>query len=108
MQSGGSGNWRQAVSRKREDEPFNSAPNTGRMGFRYDWEPLDDRPCIVYTEPFWAGPEEEARWLRAVRSCPLSEYGHLDVFSYLRAVGEVATGLRGGVKSMPRAGRVRL
>lgn len=74
---------------------FNANPDTGRMGFRYDWEPPDDRPCIYYTRPFWESPQEEARWLRAVRACPLSEYKHLDVFDYLAEVGKVAASMKG-------------
>ena len=97
------------MGRNRPGEPAFNQPNTGRLGYRHDWEPMDERPCVIYTEPFWSSPQEEAVWLRAVRSCPLSEYGHLDVFAYLKAVGEVATGLTGaGLHSMPRAGMVRL
>jgi hypothetical protein len=89
------------VSEVRTEEPFNADPNTGRIGYRHDWEPMDERPTIYYTEPFWESPEEEAVWLRAVRSCPLSEYGSLDVFAYLAEVGQVAVGLGGKVRRMP-------
>lgn len=82
-------------------EPFNAQPNTGRLGYRTEFDAVDERPLIYYTEPFWESPEEEALWLRAVRSCPLSEYGKLDVFAYLAEVGQVAVGLSGKVKRMP-------
>ncbi len=91
--------------RSRSDSPaFNAVPDTGRLGFRYPGEPEDERALVLrYLFPFWNSPDEEAVWLRAVRSCPLSEYGHLDLYGYLRAVGEVATGLAGGqpVQAMP-------
>jgi hypothetical protein len=60
---------------------------------------------IRLTEPFWQ-PGEEAVWLRAVRACPVSQYGHLDLYAYLREVGVVATGLMAGqpVQPMPRRG----
>jgi len=73
-----------------------------RNGFRQEWEPTDDRPLLVYSEPFWESSEEQAAWVRAVQSCPLAQYGSLDAFAYLAEVGKVATGLRGGVPSMPR------
>jgi len=73
-----------------------------RNGYRQEWEPTDDRPLLIYSEPFWAGADEQAAWVRAVQSCPLSEYGHLDVWAYLAEVAKVATGLRGGVPTMPR------
>ena len=73
---------------------FNEDPQSGRMGFRHEWEPTDERPLLIYTEAFWASPEEEARWTRAVRLCPLSEYGHLDLFQYLAEVGKVAETLQ--------------
>lgn len=79
------------------------AQDTGRMGFRYPAEPHDERPVIVYREPFWKDEDERFAYERAVRLCPLSQYGHLDVFAYLREVGEVATGLEPGrvVQPMP-------
>lgn len=82
---------------------FNANPDTGCMGFRTELEQPDERPLLIYTEPFWESPEEEALWVRAVRSCPLSEYGKLDVFAYLAEVGQVAVGLGGKVKRMPSA-----
>jgi hypothetical protein len=78
-----------------------------RNGFREEGEESDGRPLLVYPEPFWESPTEESFWLRAVRSCPLSQYGHLDAFAYLAEVAKVATGLSGGVKSMPRMSRRR-
>lgn len=78
-----------------------------RNGFREEHEPTDDRPLLIYPEPFWESSEEMGAWLRAVRSCPLREYGHLDAFVYLAEVGKLAAGLPGGVRSMPRRGLTR-
>lgn len=89
-----------------EGSAFNANPDTGARGYRMEWEPPDSRPQVYYSAPFWQSSEEEAVWVRAVHHCPLSQYGALDVFAYLRAVGEVATGLWSGraVQSMPRRG----
>lgn len=73
-----------------------------RDGFRQEWEQTDDRPLLIYSEPFWESSEERSAWERAVAACPLSEYGELDAFVYLAEVGKVATGLRGGVPTIPR------
>ena len=71
-----------------------------RAGYRHEWEPTDERPLLLYPEPFYESAEEKAAWERAVQSCPLSEYGDLDAFAYLAEVAKVATGLRGGLPAM--------
>jgi len=77
-----------------------------RNGFRLPGEDTHgeptDRPTVVYREPQWESSAEMNAFLRAVQSCPLAEYGSLDLFAYLAEVGKVATGLPGGVPSMPR------
>lgn len=76
----------------------NANPNTGRMGFRYEWEDLDERPCIVYTEP-----PLDALWLKAVRMAPREQYPNLSTSDYLAEIGKIVTGLRPSgelVKSM--------
>jgi len=72
-----------------------------RNAYREEHEPTDERPPLKYPEPFFESSEERAAWLRAVQSCPLAEYGHLDAFVYLAEVGQVAAGIR-PVQSMPR------
>ena len=73
-----------------------------RNGYREEHEQTDGRPLLIYPEPFWESNEERTAWLRAVESCPLAEYGSLDAYAYLAEVAKVATGLRGGVPTMPR------
>jgi hypothetical protein len=73
-----------------------------RNGFRFEWEQTDERPLLIYSEPFFESSDEQAAWLRAVQSCPLAEYGSLDLFAYLAEVGKVAVGLPGGMPTMPR------
>jgi hypothetical protein len=82
------------MTRRTSEPPFNQQ-DSGRLGFRYEWEPVDERPMVVYRQPFWSSPDEERLWLRAVRSCPLSQYGDLDFFDYLAEVGKVAAALKG-------------
>lgn len=74
-----------------------------RNGFRTEHERQDERPLLYYALPFWADAEEERRYERAVRACPLSQYGHMRLPEYLAAVVEVAEGLepRAAVKAMP-------
>jgi hypothetical protein len=54
---------------------------------------------IMY--PFWESEDEEMAYVKAVRSCPLSQYGSLDFFAYLREVASVAHALPGGLPTMP-------
>jgi hypothetical protein len=77
-----------------------------RNGYRWEHEPSDERPLLIYPEPVWESAAEMAAWVRAVQSCPLREYGHLDAFVYLAEIGKVSAGLR-PVKSMPRPGLTR-
>ena len=92
------------MSRKREDEPaFNQPRDTGRMGFRHEWEPVDDRPLIVYPYPFWESKIEQAIYEAAVAGNPRCE--DEGPFSYIRRVAEIVTGEREtGPKLMPRLG----
>lgn len=84
------------------DGPFNANPDSGRMGFRYEWEPRDERPCIVYTEPFWRDRLEQATYEAAVAGNPKRE--DEGSFSYIRRISEIVTREReGGVKPMPHA-----
>ncbi len=78
----------------RQREPFSSAPDTGRMAFRNEWEPRDERPCIVYPHPFWKDEDERLRYERAAAHCPVSASGKLTLDEYLAEVAKVATGLR--------------
>lgn len=77
-------------------EPANSKPDTGRMGFRNpEVDPYpDERPTIYWPHPFWKDEDERERYERAVRSCPVSQYGHLTLADYLAAVVEVAEGIK--------------
>ena len=80
---------------ERQRQPFNANPDTGRMAFRYEWEPMDDRPTVVYREAFWKDEAERVRYERAVQLCPLKEYGHLIFSDYLGEVVKVAKAMGG-------------
>lgn len=79
------------------------------MGFRYEWEPRDERPCIVYTEPFWANDMERATYEAAVAGNPRQpDEGPL---AYARRISRLVTEEyqpKVPVRGMPKAGRVRL
>jgi hypothetical protein len=71
------------------------------MGFRYEWEPMDGRPCIVYTEPFWRDKLEQATYEAAVAGNPKRE--DEGSFSYIRRISELVMQEReAGLKAMPR------
>jgi hypothetical protein len=76
-----------------------------RNGFREYDEPTDDRPLRIDRCPFWE-PGEDVIWVRAVRACPLREYGSLDVFRYLGEVAKLAQSMDTAPKlrAMPKRG----
>ena len=87
---------------RRHSEPFNANPDTGRMGFRYEWEAVDSRPLVVYPYPFWESKLEEATYAAAVAGNPRRE-GE-GPFAYIRRISELVTQEReAGVRSMPQA-----
>jgi len=76
----------------RERAAFNANPDTGRMGFRHEWEPPDERPLVIYPYPFWKDEDERERYERAAKHCPVWQYGHMALDQYLEAIVEVAEG----------------
>lgn len=46
------------MARPGSGEAFNANPDTGRRGFRYEWETPDDRPLVVYLDPLWQDETE--------------------------------------------------
>ena len=70
------------------------------MGFRYEWEPRDERPMVVYSEPFWRDRMEQATYEAAVAGNPILP-GE-GPFTYIRRISELVTQERElGVKPMP-------
>lgn len=87
---------------RRQPLPFNAKPDTGRMGYRYEWEPVDERLCVVYTEPFWESKLEEATYAAAVAGNPRQD-GE-GPFAYIRRISELVTQERAaGARPMPHA-----
>jgi hypothetical protein len=77
---------------------------------RYGREMVALNPCrLRVLRPFWSSSEEEAAYTRAVRLCPVGEYGHLEFFDYLAEVGKVARHLLTGQEgpSLPRPAPLR-
>lgn len=97
---------------ERKREPFNSNPDTGKLGYRNpEFEPYpDERPVLLDRYPFWKDEEERERYERAAKLCPVSASGSLTLDQYLAAIVEVAEGIKPkdeAVKAMPAAGRIR-
>lgn len=87
-------------------EAFNSQPNTGRMGFRSEWEPPDDRPLLVYAEPFWTDDTERMTYEAAAEEDRIRETDSL--LSYLERLSATVTGkYKGVLPKMRRPGLSR-
>jgi len=95
------------ASKDERDEYQRRTYGDVRNAFREEHEPTDDRPLVIYPEPFWESSEEMAAWLGAVRACPLADCGAMDTFAYLAEVGRLALAMPGGVRKTPRAGLTR-
>lgn len=70
---------------RRPDPP----PDTGRNGFRYEWDPGDERPLVIYTVPFWRDRLEQATYEAAVVGNPRRE--DEGAFSYIQRISEIVT-----------------
>jgi len=82
-------------------EPFNSNPDTGRRGYRQEWEQPDGRPLLIQTEPFWADETERMTYEDAVEADhPRPED---TLLSYLARISAAVAGKYGGV--LPRMRR---
>lgn len=80
-----------------------------RNCFRTEDERDDGRPLLYHTSPQFKDPEQEARYVKAIRSCPVSEYGSLRLDQYLGEVVKLADGLAARpkvalLKTMPDGG----
>ncbi len=83
-----------------DGQAFNANPDTGRKGYRMEWEASDERPEVVYPYPFWRDRVEQATYEAAVAGNPRrNDEGS---FSYIRRISELVTNEREtGAKSMP-------
>ena len=76
------------------------------MGFRYEWEPRDERPMVIYPEPFWRDRMEQATYEAAVAGNPRRP--DEGAFSYMKRISELVTQEReAGAKDMPKAKQTR-
>jgi hypothetical protein len=110
---------------RKDDQSFNSDPNTGRKGYREPGEPVDDRPLVVYGDfrrsykrdeygrvVEAAGnppPDDDDRWLQGARRVmAMPDFETIPLEQKLRMMVE-ASGQGGGkrvstgiVRSMPK------
>ena len=87
-------------------QPFNQN-DTGRMGYRMEWEAPDERPLVVYLEPFWADDTERMTYEDAAEADhPRPEDTLLD---YLARVSTAVSGrYKGILPRMRRPGGTRV
>lgn len=88
------------MARSRPSE-FNAAQDTGRMGFRRDYEPVDDRPLLIDPYPFWADETERMTYEAAVEANPKrADEGPM---AYVQRISAAVTGKYQALgKRMPR------
>ncbi len=67
-----------------------AAPDTGRMGFRWPGEPMDDRPTILQDWPQWRDSTEEATYEAAVHGNP--KRPDETPLAYMRRISAIVTG----------------
>ncbi len=104
-----------------DGQAFNANPDTGRKGYRMEWEVPDERPEIVYPYPFWGDEEDRESYERATHEIrpDLIYEGQqqwdpedkaqreaagrvfLGMAKLCEEITELATGLRAGLPSMP-------
>lgn len=84
------------------NQPFNAEPNTGRMGYRHEWEAVDERPLLYIAHPFWEDETERLTYEDAVEGHPRRE-GE-GALSYAARISEVVVGTYAkAVRPMPPA-----
>ena len=92
---------------RRDDQPFNSQPNTGRMGYRTEFDQVDDRPLVVHPEPFWADETERLTYEAAAEADRPREEDTL--LAYLSRVSAAVEGkYKGVLPKMRRPGLSRV
>jgi hypothetical protein len=83
------------------EQPFNQRTDTGRMGFRREWEAPDERPLLIQTEAFWA---DESERLMYEDACEADHPRETDtLLDYLSRISAAVSGKYGGV--LPRMRR---
>ena len=61
------------MGRKDSGQPFNAEPDTGRLAYRTEYEPVDERPMLVMRFPFWEDDLERMTYEDAVEANPIRD-----------------------------------
>lgn len=86
--------------RRVEDQPFNRQ-DSGRMAFRREGEPVDERPLLIDPHGFWRDETERLTYEDAVEANP--KHRDEGPFSYIRRLSEIVTGKYASLgQPMPR------
>jgi len=83
-------------------QPFNAEPDTGRLGYRTEFDRTDERPLLIYPEPFWTDETERMTYEDAVEANPRRE--DEGPMAYVARISAVVEGKyqRAPVAAMPR------
>jgi len=86
-------------------EPFNTNPDTGRMGYRTEFDRPDERPLVLNSE-FWVDETERMTYEAAVETNPIRETDTL--LDYLARVSATVVGKYKGVLPKIKRGTSRM
>ena len=76
------------MSRDSRSQPAN-APDSGRMGYRLEDEPWDERPCVRW-QPFWQDVSEQTNYEDAVQQHPRNP--DEGAMTYMARISGIVTG----------------
>ena len=80
-------------------QPFNAEPNTGRMGYRTEFDAPDERPLLYSPHPFWTDETERLTYEAACESDRPRDEDSL--LSYLARISATVEGKYRRVHSVP-------
>ena len=91
------------MARPGRGEAFNANPDTGRRGYRMEWETPDERPLVVYNEPFWADETERMTYEAACEADRPRDADTLEGY-----LARISAAVEGRYKRLPRMPHTRM
>lgn len=84
----------------RNEQPFNSDPNTGRMGYRTDFDSPDERPLLYIAHSFWLNESERLAYEDEVERNPIQDDEYR--LAYLAKISEAVLAKYGRNPGLPK------